>query len=116
LGGKIPINTSGGLESRGHPIGASGLGQINEIVTQLLHGAGSRQVESCHLGLAENGGGLVNLIPAMVKNLAGAGGCILGTAAQSDPFHVRTINAENQVEEMGQSDEILKVFKKAIHW
>ena len=57
LGGKIPINTSGGLESRGHPIGASGLGQINEIVTQLRHEAGSRQVENCRLAMAENGGG-----------------------------------------------------------
>ena len=57
LGGKIPINTSGGLESRGHPIGASGLGQINEIVTQLRHEAGSRQVAGCRVGLAENGGG-----------------------------------------------------------
>ncbi len=57
LGGKMPINTSGGLESRGHPIGASGLGQINELVSQLRHEAGSRQVEGCRLALAENGGG-----------------------------------------------------------
>ena len=57
LGGKIPINTSGGLESRGHPIGASGLGQINELVTQLRHEAGQRQVENCRFALAENGGG-----------------------------------------------------------
>jgi len=59
LGGKLPINPSGGLESRGHPLGASGLAQIHEIVTQLRHEAGSRQVENCRLGLAENGGGLV---------------------------------------------------------
>jgi acetyl-CoA acetyltransferase len=57
LGGKIPINTSGGLESRGHPIGASGLGQINELVAQLRHEAGQRQVENCRFALAENGGG-----------------------------------------------------------
>ncbi|MCU0600215.1 MAG: thiolase family protein [Desulfobacterales bacterium] len=57
LGGKIPINVSGGLESRGHPIGASGLGQIHELVTQLRHEAGPRQVENCCLALAENGGG-----------------------------------------------------------
>ena len=57
LGGKIPINVSGGLESRGHPIGASGLGQIHELVTQLRHEAGPRQVEGCKLALAENGGG-----------------------------------------------------------
>jgi acetyl-CoA acetyltransferase len=57
LGGRIPINTSGGLESRGHPVGASGLGQIYELVTQLRHEAGARQVENCRLALAENGGG-----------------------------------------------------------
>ena len=57
LGGKIPLNVSGGLESRGHPIGASGLGQIHELVTQLRHEAGPRQVENCRLALAENGGG-----------------------------------------------------------
>jgi acetyl-CoA acetyltransferase len=57
LGGKLPINTSGGLESRGHPVGASGLGQVFELVTQLRHEAGNRQVEGCRLALAENGGG-----------------------------------------------------------
>ncbi len=57
LGGRQPINTSGGLESRGHPIGASGLGQIHELVTQLRHTAGKRQVEKFRLALAENGGG-----------------------------------------------------------
>ncbi|MBU3914075.1 thiolase family protein, partial [bacterium] len=57
LGGQQPLNTSGGLESRGHPIGASGLGQIHELVTQLRHLAGKRQVEKCRLALAENGGG-----------------------------------------------------------
>lgn len=57
LGGKIPINTSGGLESRGHPVGASGLGMIHELVTQLRHEAGPRQVKGCRLALGENGGG-----------------------------------------------------------
>ncbi|MBU0994417.1 MAG: thiolase family protein [Proteobacteria bacterium] len=57
LGGKIPINTSGGLTSRGHPIGASGLAQIHEMVTQLRGQAGPRQVEGAKLGMAENGGG-----------------------------------------------------------
>ena len=57
LGGSLPINTSGGLESRGHPVGASGLGQIFELVTQLRHEAGKRQVQGCRLALAENGGG-----------------------------------------------------------
>ena len=57
VGGKKPINTSGGLLSRGHPIGASGLAQINELVTQLRGEAGKRQVEGAHIALAENGGG-----------------------------------------------------------
>jgi acetyl-CoA acyltransferase len=57
LGGKMPVNTSGGLISRGHPIGASGIGQIFELVIQLRHEAGDRQVKDCRLALAENGGG-----------------------------------------------------------
>ncbi|WP_417728540.1 thiolase family protein [Roseovarius sp.] len=57
LGGRIPINTSGGLECRGHPIGATGLAQIHELVTQLRHEAGPRQVENARFALAENGGG-----------------------------------------------------------
>ncbi|HOO73199.1 MAG TPA: thiolase family protein [Spirochaetota bacterium] len=61
IGGKIPVNTSGGLESRGHPIGASGLGQIHELVTQLRGNAGARQVEGARIGLAENGGGALGV-------------------------------------------------------
>ncbi len=57
IGGKIPINPSGGLESRGHPIGASGLAQIHELITQLRGNAGQRQVEGARIALAENGGG-----------------------------------------------------------
>lgn len=57
LGGRIPINVSGGLESRGHPIGATGLAQVYELVTQLRGEAGPRQVEGARVGLAENGGG-----------------------------------------------------------
>ncbi len=57
LGGTKPINTSGGLECRGHPIGASGLAQIVELVTQLRGEAGKRQVEGARTALAENGGG-----------------------------------------------------------
>lgn len=57
LGGKIPVNTSGGLISRGHPIGASGLGMMYELVTQLRHEAGPRQVPGCRLAIGENGGG-----------------------------------------------------------
>ena len=61
LGGSLPINTSGGLESRGHPIGASGLAQIHEIVTQLRGEAGKRQVEGARIGLTENGGGNIGV-------------------------------------------------------
>ena len=59
LGGRIPINVSGGLESRGHPIGATGLAQIYELVTQLRGEAGPRQVEGARVALAENGGGFL---------------------------------------------------------
>jgi acetyl-CoA acetyltransferase len=58
IGGRIPVNPSGGLESKGHPIGATGLGQIHELVTQLRGEAGSRQVEGARVALAENGGGI----------------------------------------------------------
>jgi acetyl-CoA acetyltransferase len=59
--GKKPINTSGGLESKGHPIGATGLSQINEIAMQLRGEAGDRQVHGAEIGLVENGGGVVGL-------------------------------------------------------
>jgi acetyl-CoA acetyltransferase len=58
IGGRIPVNPSGGLESKGHPIGATGLGQIHELVTQLRGEAGPRQVEGARIALAENGGGI----------------------------------------------------------
>ena len=58
LGGRIPVNPSGGLESKGHPIGATGLGQIFELVQQLRGQAGARQVDGARLAIAENGGGL----------------------------------------------------------
>jgi acetyl-CoA acetyltransferase len=61
LGGRIPVNTSGGLVSKGHPLGATGLGQIFEIVTQLRGEAGQRQVEGARIGMTENGGGFVGV-------------------------------------------------------
>ncbi|MCP4752406.1 MAG: thiolase family protein [Proteobacteria bacterium] len=57
LDGKIPVNPSGGLISRGHPIGASGLAQTYELVTHLRGEAGKRQVKDPRLAMAENGGG-----------------------------------------------------------
>ncbi|MCW5612675.1 MAG: thiolase family protein [Rubrivivax sp.] len=65
IGGRIPINTSGGLESKGHPIGATGIGQLHELVTQLRGEAGSRQVQEARLAMAENGGGLYGIEEAV---------------------------------------------------
>ena len=58
LGGRIPINPSGGLESKGHPIGATGLGQIFELVSQLRGECGPRQVQGARIAMQENGGGI----------------------------------------------------------
>jgi len=57
IGGRIPVNPSGGLESKGHPVGATGLAQIHELVTQLRGEALARQVEHARIAVAENGGG-----------------------------------------------------------
>ena len=61
IGGRVPVNPSGGLESKGHPIGATGLGQIYELVTQLRGEAGARQVDGARVAVAENGGGLIGV-------------------------------------------------------
>jgi acetyl-CoA acyltransferase len=61
LGGRIPVNTSGGLLSKGHPIGATGAIQIHELVTQLRGEAGKRQVEGARIAAAENGGGFYGI-------------------------------------------------------
>ena len=58
LGGRIPVNPSGGLESKGHPIGATGLGQIFELVGQLRGECGARQVPGARIAMQENGGGI----------------------------------------------------------
>lgn len=57
LGGRIPVNVSGGLVSKGHPLGATGTGQIHELVMQLRGEAGARQVEGARTAIAENSGG-----------------------------------------------------------
>jgi acetyl-CoA acetyltransferase len=59
LGGRIPVNTSGGLTSRGHPVGATGVAQIVEIHEQLTGRAGRRQVAGAKVGLAQMAGGLL---------------------------------------------------------
>jgi len=55
--GEIPINTSGGLKSKGHPVGATGIAQIIEVYEQLTGQAGKRQVKNARIGLAQNMGG-----------------------------------------------------------
>ncbi len=57
LSGKIPVNTSGGLKAKGHPVGATGVAQAIEVVKQLREEAGPRQVKGARLGLTQNMGG-----------------------------------------------------------
>lgn len=59
LGGKLPVNLSGGLVSKGHPVGATGLSMVYEMCLQLRGEAGPRQVQGATLGLIENGGGVM---------------------------------------------------------
>lgn len=61
IDGHIPVNPSGGLVSRGHPIGATGIMMLNELAVQLRGEAGKNQVPDARIALAENGGGLVGL-------------------------------------------------------
>lgn len=61
LRGSLPVNTNGGLERRGHPVGAPGLAQICEVLTQPRGEAGKRQVQGARIGLTENGGGNLGL-------------------------------------------------------
>ena len=70
LDGRIPVNTSGGLKSKGHPVGATGVAQIVEIVQQLRGTADKRQVKGAKIGLAHNVGGsgataVVHIMEAM---------------------------------------------------
>ncbi|MGN6606517.1 MAG: thiolase family protein [Jatrophihabitans sp.] len=65
LGGRLPVNPSGGLVSRGHPVSATGLAQLFELVTQLRGEAGIRQVHGARLAVAENGGGLYGIEEAV---------------------------------------------------
>jgi len=64
IGGRIPVNTSGGLISRGHPVGATGVAQICELTQQLRGQAGPRQVGGARVGMAHNAGGTVLGEPA----------------------------------------------------
>jgi acetyl-CoA acetyltransferase len=59
LGGALPVNASGGLVSKGHPVGATGLSMVYEVCLQLRGEAGPRQVKRAQIGLIENGGGVI---------------------------------------------------------
>lgn len=59
LGGRLPVNLSGGLVSKGHPVGATGLSMIHELALQLRGEAGERQTSKARIALAENGGGVI---------------------------------------------------------
>ncbi len=66
LGGRLPVNPSGGLESRGHPLGATGLAQLHELATQLRGEAGPRQVPGARHAIQENDGGFHGIEEAAV--------------------------------------------------
>lgn len=61
IGGRTPVNPSGGLLAKGHPVGATGVAQLYELVNQLRGEAGARQVEGARLAIAENGGGFLGV-------------------------------------------------------
>ncbi len=61
LGGRAPVNVSGGLVAKGHPVGATGICQLYELVTQLRGEAGPRQVANARIAIAENGGGFLGV-------------------------------------------------------
>ncbi len=66
IGGKLPINPSGGLKARGHPVGATGVAQVVELVWQLRGEAGERQVQGAENGFSLNFGGFGNNVLAFV--------------------------------------------------
>jgi acetyl-CoA acetyltransferase len=66
LAGRIPVNPSGGLECKGHPLGATGIAQLFELVTQLRGEAGVRQVPGARHAIQENGGGLQGIEEAAI--------------------------------------------------
>jgi acetyl-CoA C-acetyltransferase len=57
IGGKIPVNPSGGIKAKGHPVGATGVAQVYEIVNQLRGGCGDRQIEGAKIGMTDTMGG-----------------------------------------------------------
>jgi acetyl-CoA acetyltransferase len=67
IGGRIPINVSGGLLSKGEPLGASALGQVAEVIWQLRGEAGARQVPDARVGLTHVYGALGNCAIAILQ-------------------------------------------------
>ena len=65
IGGRLPVNTSGGLNSRGHPVGATGVAQLIELTLQLRGDAGERQVQGARIAMAHNSGGWIGEDPAV---------------------------------------------------
>jgi acetyl-CoA acetyltransferase len=65
IGGRLPVNTSGGLNSRGHPVGATGVAQLIELTLQLRGDAGARQVQGARMAMAHNSGGWIDQDPAV---------------------------------------------------
>jgi acetyl-CoA C-acetyltransferase len=70
MDGDLPINTSGGLKSKGHPLGASGVAQGYEIYQQLTGGAGDRQLDDPEVGLCCNVGGFGNCVITTIMEAA----------------------------------------------
>lgn len=75
IGGRLPVNPSGGLVSKGHPLGATGLAQVIELTDQLRGRAADRQVDGARYAVAENAGGYIgpDAAVAAVTVLAGSG-------------------------------------------
>jgi acetyl-CoA C-acetyltransferase len=69
LGGSLPVNVSGGLKARGHPLGATGVVQLVELFDQLLRRGGRRQVDGARVGLAHNIGGFGNNVVVTVVSV-----------------------------------------------
>lgn len=61
IGGRLPLNPSGGLECRGHPVGATGIAQMHECWLQLTGQAGERQIDGARMALTQNGGGFLGV-------------------------------------------------------
>ena len=62
INGKLPVNASGGLKAKGHPISPTGLSQIYELVQQMRKESGKRQIDNINIALAQNIGGVGTMV------------------------------------------------------